>query len=618
MAGGDPPFVNLSQKEYGEQKWRGRQLSVVQSHIASWRHVRRRQQTLTDPTAAPPEIAAALRPHGKIVRRPQCPSAEVPHTRRQPQGTALHDSSTQDDSVLENTEQEDLSFEDLNKIFQLDENVGERECASTICNAAPNERLPVWTERSDDIDQRLPTRPSPQNSPHRSSTVTTCATRPSRRQIWVSQAAILQGADNDHGARPTHEQARGAHDIFPAISEITSSLDPFVRLPVQLPESDKSLLHFYFNYGRCWLWGTSQTPRYCAALYTLQTLIEDPIYVLVAIVLGEGILDRLTLRSPRPRYYHRRAQIYKKANTLLSDETASFPQKALTIMYLAILEYVSARHDLQEMHIQALDDFVESNGGVAIFRTRSESHEIFLCSARSYVTQFVRAEVCLPTRSRLQSTVSRYLYNLSQVHRWESNFKARLSAEDVPLLHHRLRLQPLIDYLEHLGQIRTSVERTRVWDAASGGHFCVYSLVITLVEFTHSPDTVFEFLEQVQECMIASIDKSLQNESDLNGLHPFATGQMIGYVRTLMFRDVGNVKEIRICQAQADAQKVFALLSQSRRDELVSYFVGSVLGLARTSRAIGPNGIAATAASRQTWRAETLKAWTAQQRTRQE
>ncbi|OAP60524.1 hypothetical protein AYL99_05526 [Fonsecaea erecta] len=287
-------------------------------------------------------------------------------------------------------------------------------------------------------------------------------------------------------------------------------------------------------------------------------------------------------------------------------------------MYLAILEYVSGRHDLQEMHIQALDDFVESNGGVAIFRTGSESPELFLCSARSYVTQFVRAEVFLPTRSRLQSTVSRYLYSLSQVHRWASNFKARLSSEAVPLLHYRLRLRPLIDYLEHLGQIRTSVERTRVWDAASGAHFCVYSLVMTLVEFTHSPGTVFEFLEQVQDCMMASIDKSLQNESDLDGLHPFATGQMIGYVRTLMFRDVGNVKEIRICQAQADAQKVFALLSQSRRDELVSYFVGSVLALARTARAIEPNDVAATAASQQTLRAEVLEAWTAQQRIRQE
>ena len=263
------------------------------------------------------------------------------------------------------------------------------------------------------------------------------------------------------------------------------------------------------------------------------------------------------------------------------------------------------------------DNFVDFNGGLAIFRTRSESPEIFLCSARSSVTRFVRVEVCLPTRSRLQSTVSRYLYNLSHVHRWASNFKPRLSSKTVPLLHCRLRLGPLIDYLEHLGQIRTSVESTRVWYATSGAHFCVYSLVITLVESTHSPDKVFEFLEEVQECMMASIDKGLQNESDLNGLHPFATGQMIGYVRSLMFRDVGDVKEIRICQAQADAQKVSALLSQSRRDELVSYFVGSVLALARTSRAISHKGIAATATSQQTLRAEILKAWTAQQRIRQ-
>ena len=181
------------------------------------------------------------------MRLPQCPLAdvlEVPHIQQQPQGTALHDGSTQDNFVLENTEKEDLSFKDLNKIFGLDENVGERECASTVCNAAPTERLALWTERSNNIDQRLPTRPPPRNVPHRSSTMTIRATRPSRRQIWASQAAILQGAGNDHSARPTDGPARGANDIFPTISEITSSLDPFIRLPVQLPESDKSLLHF--------------------------------------------------------------------------------------------------------------------------------------------------------------------------------------------------------------------------------------------------------------------------------------------------------------------------------------------------------------------------------------
>ncbi|KIW17363.1 hypothetical protein PV08_04557 [Exophiala spinifera] len=539
MAGGNPTFINVSQREYSEQSWRGRQLAVVQSHSASLRHGRRNQQALNDLTAAPLEIAAALRPHGKTVQHPQCLSAdslEVRHTQRQLQRIALHDGSTQDDSVFENTEQEDLSFEDLNKIFQLDGNVSERECSRTICNAEPTETLPVLMERPYDIHQRLPQR----NVPLRSSTATKCTTRPSRPQIWASQAAILQGTDNDHGPRPTDGQG-SAHYIFPAISEITSSLDPFIRLPVQVSESDKSLLHF-----------------------------------------------------------------------------SSFPRKALTIMYLAMLEYVSGRQDLQEMHIQALDDFVESNGGVAIFRTRSESPEILLCSARSYVTQFVRAEVCLPTISRLQSTVSRYLDSLAQVHRWASNFRAQLSSEAVSLPHYRLRLRPLIDYLGHLGQIRTSVESTRVWDAASGAHFCVYSLVITLVEFTHSPEKVFEFLEQVQECMMASVDKGLQNESDLDGLHPFSTGQMIGYVRTLMFRDVGDVKEIRICRAQADAQKVFALLSQGRRDELVSYFVGSVLALDRTSRTIGDRDVAASATSRQKLSAEILKAWALQQRMHQE
>jgi hypothetical protein len=233
MAGGNPTFVNLSQKEYGEERWRGRQLSVVQSHTASLRYIRRREQASTDLTAAPPEIAAAPRPDATIVRRPQHPSAdvlEVAHTQRQPQDRALHDASTQDDSVLENTEQEDLSFEDLSKIFQLDANVIERERSSTISNAAPTDRLPVWTERSDVIDQRLPTRPSLRNVPHGSSR--------------VFQATNLQGSDDDHGARLTDGETPGAHKISPAISEITSSLDPFIRLPVQIPESDKSLLHF--------------------------------------------------------------------------------------------------------------------------------------------------------------------------------------------------------------------------------------------------------------------------------------------------------------------------------------------------------------------------------------
>jgi hypothetical protein len=282
-------------------------------------------------------------------------------------------------------------------------------------------------------------------------------------------------------------------------------------------------------------------------------------------------------------------------------------------MYLAMLEYGNGRRDLQEIHIQALDDFVDSNGGISIFKARSESPEIFVCSARSYVTQFARAEVRLPTEARLQSTITRYLHSLNQVRHWASGFRSRLASEGASLLRHRLKLRPLIDYLEHSGHIGALADSMRTWNAASGAHFCVFSLVITLIEFTHSPDTTFEFLEQVQECMIASIDKDLYNEIDLNGLHPFSTGHMIGYVRTLMFRDVGYAKEIRICQAQADAQKVFALLSRQRREELVSYFVRSVLSLASISGAIPLDDFAATAASRQNLRNEILKAWTKQQ-----
>jgi hypothetical protein len=248
MTRGNSLFVNLSQKEYGEQKWRGRQLSVVQSHTASLRYAQQSQRILAIPAAASDEATVVARPpNGRATcRRRRKPANVSTVSRKQtlPPHSSLQDSSAQElPAVPELSEQEDLAFNDLTEVFQLNTNSdisgGKDAKVYAITNKSSG-----YPGSCTDVDSSMQARRSPQYAPTTSLTSTKRLINVKKRRKSTSRAASPGVPGNNYRARPIDMVARKSPGNVPAIQEITSSLDPFIRLPLEMSGPDKSLLHF--------------------------------------------------------------------------------------------------------------------------------------------------------------------------------------------------------------------------------------------------------------------------------------------------------------------------------------------------------------------------------------
>ena len=93
----------------------------------------------------------------------------------------------------------------------------------------------------------------------------------------------------------------------------------------------------------------------------------DPMLAKTYILLAESVWSRAVQRTPRPYYYLRRAQMYKTVNDLLSNNQVGLYQQLIVIIYLATVEYANGQHDLVNMHVTAVDNLVESRGGLRAF-----------------------------------------------------------------------------------------------------------------------------------------------------------------------------------------------------------------------------------------------------------
>ena len=341
--------------------------------------------------------------------------------------------------------------------------------------------------------------------------------------------------------------------------------------------------HLDYNFGRRWLWGTSQNPRHDPVYDLARALIQtSSVIVLTKVILAGSILSRITQRDPQPQYYMRRSQIYKMVNSLLSDDEASFHEKIIAIMALAIVEYASGRSDLQALHIKALDDLIESKGGVNLFRSRIKNVGLLYVSARFYASQFIRTEVRISTMQQLRAVKRRFIHSLSRIHLWHLSFMSQLPPKNT-LDEWRDKLRQLTQYLYHLMEASLFKSGTpKSFDKTSGAHFCAFSLVMTLVEYEQSPTLTVDFLDRVQQCLLNSTEISPQAGKELYNLHPFAAAHMFSATRSEAFGDDNGVKEIKICRAIVDAQKMFVVLSEVRRIEIVTYLVGSILTLTNT------------------------------------
>lgn len=335
--------------------------------------------------------------------------------------------------------------------------------------------------------------------------------------------------------------------------------------------------------GRSWLLGTSEKAKFCPALSLSHLLIQiDPIYVLAHIIIGEFLLSKSTQRPLRKAYYKRRAEIYKETNTILLDQDISVHRKMWTLIQLAMLEATARRSDLQAIHIKALDEFVESMGGITAAFSHDQEDVFTHASARLYAGPLVRTPIPIRFVPQLNRVKDRFFACMSSIQEWISTFRIWISVTDLAEFRSytvsNRQLDMLTNYLRNLvRKWRAAEVMSTSLETNSGALICGLSLARTFVECNSSPAMAFNFLYEVQESLSCSVMTSTRPEHGLDDLHPAAAAYGMSCIRSKLFTDKkGHSREARISQALSDAHKIFLLLSVTRRIEIVEWLMASV------------------------------------------
>ena len=302
----------------------------------------------------------------------------------------------------------------------------------------------------------------------------------------------------------------------------------------------------------------------------------SPIYVMTNIIIAESTFSRATNRQLRAEYYLRRAQMYKLVSSLLSNKSASLHQQAFAVMSLAIVEYSNGETNAQETHIQAVDEMIESIGGIAVFGSRFRDAVMQPVTSRFYMVQFLRSEVRMSTLEQLEIVRRRFIRSLYRIRKWFAAFRDQVASSEA-VSFGRPDLDPLSDYLYHLILISTThSSEPKPFSEVSGAHFCALSLCMTMVEYDLSPPATFTFLQRTQDSMRDSVEISHDQIVSLRKLHAYAAGHIFSHTRSELLDDFGERKELAICQSVVDAQKIFVLLGDASRARLSAWLVHNI------------------------------------------
>lgn len=372
----------------------------------------------------------------------------------------------------------------------------------------------------------------------------------------------------------------------PADYQLSTSLDPFIRVPVEISSRERSLLHFQLDEGRRLTLGTSANPTYCPAVYLAAiTMQECPIYIYSTIAQAELLVQRMTGNLPTKTFHLRQSQAYKAMQSLLKDESASFEHKIAGFSQLFLLAIYLGRQDLQELHLLAMYEWIMRQGGFSYWMPKQLNFEQTKCLA-FYAAHF--SEVNLPVKDlqELNSILFRFISSLRAINNWarstENDFR---QCEGV--VHHSspsadqwcetqvAELQTYLDWLLEAG-IGLSDDGCR---HSGGGFYLLFNLCITQTQYRHSYADALHFIQHTASIMSGSADFiMLEDGRKLWKPVPTSMAIIMGYVRATMPRRVkerssDDDEEISIAESSIDARLILPYLSDAMKLKLAQMFL---------------------------------------------
>lgn len=282
------------------------------------------------------------------------------------------------------------------------------------------------------------------------------------------------------------------------------------------------------------------------------------VYVLAHIVLGEYLLSRMNGVPVREHFYSRTAQMYQAINRLLTDPETTTGRKLWTFIQAAMVEHTVRRIDLQQLHVRALDALVESHGGLIKF-TETATDDVFLqVSSRLYANQFARTAVPPTDRYQLRAIVARFTLCLTSINAWMCS----LRSNSIPQSRTR-RPDLLLAYLDEIAHRGVN----------AGALFCPLSICLTLVGSSSTIENTLQFLLRIEELMFNTTTVKPKTSRELNNLHPVAAAYTICCVRSELFPEI---REFCVSETLVDAHKIFALLGEESKMEILRWLVDCV------------------------------------------
>jgi hypothetical protein len=223
---------------------------------------------------------------------------------------------------------------------------------------------------------------------------------------------------------------------------------------------------------------------------------RSSVFLETHIVIADQLMSRLCGAPLSDNFYRRRAHAYRSVVDLISQGELAFGELLEGIVALQVAEFVVDRRDLMLFHLKAMDELVQSHGGLSCLLRGDVSVEL-----GCYVTHFLTVE--FPTFSTTAQSVMLDLVNsLRRIRAWslrhqhDSNLASKARNRSI-LTSLRLYLQTGVD--RHVGQPEAP------FVLKSGYFLILFQLSATMAEWDFDLPTATMLLELVQINMIKSV-----------------------------------------------------------------------------------------------------------------
>lgn len=359
------------------------------------------------------------------------------------------------------------------------------------------------------------------------------------------------------------------------------SLKSMVCLPVALSTKEIGLIQFCkrkisnlsnvimandrldLTYGRRMQLGTSETPKYDPSIDVMQKLIEvSPLYSLVHIVISQFLLSGIMQEEMPFESYKYQAEAYRIVNKRIIDSAIPLAHKIFDLIQLTMLEFSLGRRKQSTLHLEALENFVRTHGGMSIFLDPFD-HSTLSMEPRFYMGMFLRVPMPVKTLPDLRGMLQEMLEYHKRIRNWlalqqEHRSKSDDTFNDESSQHAaKLALRPLRNYLEAFGRDDSSKSPSKKMMPAYGqAHICSWMICMTLVEHNICGYDAVMLLQEIQSYMQGSCEDGQNVNNPFSALFVGTTVNTISYVRRNKC-PARPLEELNICQAGITALRCY-------------------------------------------------------------